>query len=127
MAIPSWPVTVPYASLRDDWGITPYRSHLETEMESGDVRVRRRPAARLPLMSWGQNLNSTQFSAFRTFLESTTFDGASRFTMQVSFDGQAFTSRTVQFQAGSISWAAFSPDLTHLTAKLYIFPASVVS
>lgn len=47
--------------------------------------------------------------------------------MQVSLDGQSFVSRTVQFQAGSINWTAFSPDLTHVAAKLYIFPASVTT
>ncbi len=127
MAIPDWPDEVPYESLRAEWDVTPFRSHLETEMESGDVRVRRRTAARLPLMSWAQVMDDAQFAAFRTFVETTIYDGTSRFRMPVTLDGATFETRTVQFQAKSISWASFAPGLIRASAKLYIFPASVTS
>ena len=103
------------------------RTHLETEMEGGNVRVRRRPAGRLPLIQWGRYLNPTEMAAFRTFVETTLFDGTSRFTMQVSLGGGAYESRTVQIQSGSLKWAAIGGNEGHVTFSLYVFPASVTS
>lgn len=125
MAIPSWPAAVPYQPHTDLWDRTPARDHLATEMESGDVRVRRRPA-RLDAITWGRILTQAQFAALDTFLEVTTHRAASRFRMRVTFNGSTFEERTVQIQPGSlkISHVGAGPQVVF---SLWVFPATVVS
>ncbi len=125
MAIPEWPAAVPYQPHTDMWECTPARDHLATEMESGGVRVRPRPA-RLEAMTWGRILTDAQFAALDTFLQVTTHRAASRFRMRVSFNGSTFEERTVQIQPGTlkITRAGSGPQVAF---SLWVFPASVVS
>jgi len=60
-----WPLAVPYRSEREPWGLSPAREALATDMESGDVRQRRRPGDDLGTMTWGRGLGPAQLSAFR--------------------------------------------------------------
>jgi hypothetical protein len=127
MAIPVWPSGVPNSPLRDSWKVKRFRAPLETEMEGGNVRARRRPGDNLIEMQWSRVLNSTQMAAFETFVETTIYGGAARFTMSVSLDGLSTTSRTVQMRPGSLEYTSFSPVLAQVSFTMFVFPASVVS
>ena len=125
MGLPSWPSAVPYASRFPDWGVTPFRQTNETEMAGGNIRVRRSPGTRLPLVKWGRNLLMDQIDAFRTFIEDELFDGTSRFIMPVSLDGKSYEARVVQIKAGSLEWGAPDAVKRHVSFSLYVFPPSL--
>jgi len=126
MSLPVWPATVPYEPLRDAWDVKPFRDPLETEMEAGNVRARRRPGDALPLLKWSADLSAAEFAAFRAFVSGSLFGASVRFTMPVSLDGTAFSARTVQMRAGTLGWSA-SGDKVRVAFDLYVFPVSVVS
>ncbi|WP_454917299.1 hypothetical protein [Xanthobacter sediminis] len=127
MALPVWPVAVPYASERDRWGLKRFRDPVETEMEGGNIRVRRRPGDNLMVMSWGRDLHPSEFTAFRTFVEDTLHWGVSRFSMAVSLDGRTYEIRAVQMQPKTLEYSKPSALLVGVKFSLYVFPASVVS
>ncbi|MBB6306215.1 hypothetical protein [Xanthobacter tagetidis] len=126
MALPTWPTGVPNAPLRDSWDVDRFNANLETEMEAGNVRVRRRPW-NLIVMQWSRVLNPTQMTAFETFVTTTISGGAARFAMSVSLDGSTFVTRTVQMRAKSLKYSSFAPDLTQVSFTMLVFPASVTS
>ncbi|MFG1349098.1 hypothetical protein [Xanthobacter autotrophicus] len=124
MSTPEWPSALSFAPLVGDWNVDPYRSHIETEMEGGNVRIRRRPA-RLPLVQWGHELDPDQFAAFDDFVADTLFDGTARFLMPVTLGGAAFQVRLVQIQTGSLKLSAPSPNQTRVSFAVYVFPPSL--
>lgn len=127
MTIPSWPSTVPYASEQEYWNGAPFRAPLSTEMEGGNIRLRRRPGDNIGTYAWGRILKPTEASDLNTFLMTTLNNGASRFTMQVSRDGTTYTSRVVQLVAGSLKYASAGGDKTLVTFNLTVFPSGVTS
>jgi len=126
MSLPVWPAAVPFEPLRDTWDVKPFRDPLETEMEAGNIRTRRRPGDALPLIKWSADLSAAEFAAFQAFVSGSLFNASVRFRMPVSLDGAAFATRTVQMRAGTLGWSA-SGDKVRVVFDLYVFPPSVVS
>lgn len=84
MSLPTWPEAVPYEPFDDLWKNTPIgNTHLVTEMEAGNVRVRRRPWV-WPVLEWGRLLKPDAMAAFKTFIESDIYEGSSRFRMMAA-------------------------------------------
>jgi hypothetical protein len=127
MSLPTWPGAVPYEPFDDLWKNTPLgNAHLVTEMEAGNVRVRRRPWV-LPVLEWGRLLKPDAMATFKTFVESDLSQGASRFRMMVCLDGSTFTERTVQMEPASLGYASAGNSLVRVTFRLWVFPPAVVS
>lgn len=127
MAIPEWPVAVPFQTERDAWSNVPFRAPLETEMESGDVRTRNRPGDRLATLTWARPLTATEADAFRDFVEATLHRGAMRFRMQVCLDGRSYILRTVQMQPKTLKYTSLPGGRLRPSFTMLVFPPSVVS
>jgi len=127
MSLPTWPSDVPYRSLPDGWGAKPYRTPLETDMDGGNVRVRRRPGDGLGTMSWKVELTAAQMASFRSFVETTLRFGTARFSMPVTLDGSTYETRTVQIVGGSLQYSTPGGGVAAVQMDLRVFPASVVS
>ena len=127
MALPAWPSTIPYQSLRQQWGGTPTRAPLATEMERGNTRMRSRPGDDVGTYTWGGILTAAQLATFETFFEATLSNGAGRFTMPVSRYGVTYATRVVQIVAGSLKLAAAGGPNTLVTFSLQVLPAGVTS
>ena len=125
MTIPAWPASVPYRPDPGQWSVKPVRAALKTDMEAGNVRIRRRPGDRLQVMQWGRMLSTAEMTDFRTFLDTTTYGGVSRFTMQVTLDGASYVSRVVQIDPETIQIAHAGGTTTLLSMSLFVLPASV--
>lgn len=125
MTAPVWPVTVPYESSPDRWSIKPVRAPLKTEMEAGNVRIRRRPGDNLKVMRWGRMLSTAELADFNTFLETTIYGGAGRFTMQVSLDGATYVSRLVLMDAETIEITHLGGLQVAVSFAAFVFPAAV--
>lgn len=127
MAIPEWPVAVPYQTERDAWGNTPFRAPIETEMEGGNVRIRNRPGDRLATVTWARPLTAAEGAAFRTFVETTIHRGTMRFRMNVCLDGITYTLRTVQMQPKTLKYTGLPGGRLRPSFTMLVFPSSVVS
>lgn len=127
MAIPEWPVAVPYQTERDAWSNVPFRAPIETEMESGDVRIRNRLGGRMSTVTWARPLTATQAAAFINFVENTIHRGAMRFRMQVCLDGSTYTLRTVQMQPKTLKYTSLPGGRSRPSFTVLVFPPSVVS
>ncbi|HQS08715.1 MAG: hypothetical protein B7Y12_02200 [Rhizobiales bacterium 24-66-13] len=127
MALPVWPATLQYRSLRDAWGGVPFRDPLGTEMEGGNTRLRRRPGDDVGTYAWAGIFNAAQMATFMGFVETTTGNGSSRFTMQVSRDGVTYVSRTVQIVVGSLKFSSAGGANTQVSFSLLVFPDGVVA
>ena len=125
MAYANWPSTVPHEPWASAWSLKPARAPLETEMEQGNVRLRRRPGDDLATMSWGRSLTSAQMNAFRSFLE-TINGGTARFTMPVMMGGIACETRLVQIVADSLQYSMTAGGRTIVQMTLLVFPATMV-
>lgn len=127
MAIPEWPAAVPYQTEREPWSNVPFRAPIETEMESGDVRIRNRPGDRLATVTWARPLTAAQGAAFINFVENTIHRGAMRFRMPVCLDGSTYTLRTVQMQPKTLKYTGLPGGHLRPAFTLFVFPPSVVS
>lgn len=121
MSYAEWPLAVPYRPERDMWGVKPVRDAAETQMEGGNVRLRRRPGDRLATMRWGRQMKPDEAAAFLAFIASIG-DGTHRFWMPVCLDGSTYTIRLVQITGGLPEEA--TPGGGWLTANLslLVFP-----
>ena len=123
MTYPEWPIDLPYRPWRDMWNYVPGREALQTEMESGDTRQRRRPGDDIGSMQWGRTFTVAEMATWKTFLADTS-GGTARFLMQVPTDGANYELRVVQIvgAAGGVSYAAVGVE-TQVSFSLVIFPA----
>lgn len=120
-----WPASVPYATDRSMWALTPYRNPLETEMQSGDVRSRATSADNLPLLTWGRTLEPAEALAYKAFVDGTLKRGALRHVMPVCLDGATYEPRVVQIQRSSLSYEAVAGGRLRPRCSLLVYPASL--
>lgn len=125
MTAPVWPVTVPYHSEPGRWGLTPVRAPLKTEMEGGNIRIRRRPGDNLKVKRWGRMLTTAEFEAFTTFIEETIYGGTARFTMPVSLNGATYVDRIVVIDAETIEVNHLGGMQVAVAFTMFVFPPSV--
>ncbi|WP_230531125.1 hypothetical protein [Microvirga roseola] len=84
MALPVWPASLPVVPLRDGTGpASLYDPPIETEMEDGPRRMRRRSTTTWATVAVRFKLTNDQFATFQAFVRDTLDHGASRFTMPV--------------------------------------------
>lgn len=82
MVLPVWPASLPVVPLRDGTGpVNLYDPPIETEMEDGPRRMRRRSTTTWATINVRFKLTNAQFATFQTFLRDTLDHGASKFTM----------------------------------------------
>jgi hypothetical protein len=98
MTLPVWDTNVP-SRARDGWQMTePNLAPLASEMDGGNVRLRRRPGDNVAKIMYPLiPLTDAQFALFRTFYRTTISGGVSRFTMSLMTDN-AVETKTVQFE-----------------------------
>lgn len=105
MAVPSWPVGLPYAPRLEGYQVSePHRSAKVTEYEDGPERMR--PASNTVIQRMAYRIvleTPAQYDTWRTFAVATLNKGTSRFTMPVPSPGQGsgFTSRTCYLENGA--------------------------
>lgn len=126
MTYPEWPLDLPFRPWREAWNYVPGREALQTEMEGGDARQRRRPGDDVGSMQWGRTFTADQMAAWKSFLV-TISGGAARFLMQVPTDGANYEARVVQVVGGSggVSYSAVGVE-TQVSFSLVVFPADMV-
>lgn len=126
MTYPEWPVALPYRPWRDQWNYVPGREALQTEMEGGDTRQRRRPGDDVGSMQWGRTFTAAEMATWDDFLTSIS-GGAARFVMPVPTNGATYDLRVVQIVggAGGVSTSAVGVE-TQVSLSLLVFPAIMV-
>lgn len=103
MALPEWP-NISYEPRRDSWRKDPLRPPIRTEMEGGNIRIRRRPGDNVAIISQTVELTQDELNTLDAWVSTTLGGGVARFSMLVFLGGPVFVSKTVQFEAGSESF-----------------------
>lgn len=124
MAYLDWPAAIPFRPERDSWSVKPFREPLETVMQAGNVRVRRRPGDRLATMRWGRLLLPAQVAPFSAFIASIG-NGTQRFWMPVCLDGATFDIRLVQITGGIPEQASPGGATLTVNLTLLVWPAEM--
>lgn len=121
----AWPA-VPYAPIRDSWKRAPFLPPIRTEMEGGNVRMRRRPGDNVAIISQVVEMTESELSTLDAWVVSDIGSGVGRFTMSVWL-GSAFQSKTAQFEAGSGDFpyavSAVTDGVVRVTMALRVFDA----
>lgn len=126
MTYVGWPSAVPFRPERDMWGVKPVRDASETQMEGGNVRLRRKPGDRLATMRWGRQLKPDEAAAFLAFIASIG-EGTHRFLMPVCLDGSTYAIRLVQITGGLPEEATPGGGWLTVNLSLLVFPAEMVA
>ncbi|MFC7399594.1 hypothetical protein ACFQU1_20485 [Chelatococcus sp. GCM10030263] len=101
MALPSWPASVPSKPQLSSWSIDQLaRPLLETDMDGGNVRARRKFVDVIAQMPYAIVMSATQYAAFKAFLLTDLGQGAAEFTMPV-YTGTGCESKTVRIIGGA--------------------------
>lgn len=125
--IPKWPCAVPCCILREQWALEPRDPNRRTEMDDGQIDVRRR-LSRIPMEIGGAwDLAAEQVSVFRAWWTSDLDAGSAWFTGLV-FDGHCTTEQRLRFVGGSPPWRISSPQNGRfiLTARLEVLDLPVL-
>lgn len=115
MAVPSWPSGVPYESLKDGFSNTPFLQPIRTEMEQGNVRLRRRPGDNIAIIQQSVLMTRGEYETLAGWGKSTIGWWTGRFTMNVWL-GSSYQSKVCQFHEGAPKPLEFSP--THVAAQM---------
>lgn len=124
MTYPEWPAALPHAQATGDGTGPMFRDPLTSEMESGDVRIRRRPGDDVARKSFNFRFNTEQTAVWGGFVRDTLANGTKRFTMPVSVDGLACESRLVQI-IGAPSYNGRTGVRRLFSFDAWVFPASM--
>lgn len=133
MSTREWPASLPYQREASGSESRPSRAQPETEMEGGNVRLRRRPGDRLRTEPWSRRLAPEAYGVWSVFLAETIAQGTRRFLMPVwagSSAGDGYELRLVQISggAGGVSEAPTGRGLyMHVSFSLLVFPAEMVA
>lgn len=121
MANPDYMTTgLPYSHLVDSWQKPkPYREPLATDMDSGNIRLRRQPGDEIFQIQFDISFTNAQFATFETWVQ--TFKGVGRFSMKV-YDGSSYAVRTVQF-VQPYGTTDVPPNRKRVTFQLSVYPA----
>lgn len=125
MALPTWPGSLPTRPLQQ--GTTTdslYQPPLETEMEDGPSRARRRSVSKYSEVTFRFVLTDAQFLTLKTFVQDTLAGGASWFTMPVWVQGavEPFASKSVRIrsQNGGLKFDNNQAGYTYVTLPLIV-------
>lgn len=119
----NWPTGVPYKPLAGSWSMPePFPAPIETEMEGGNVRKRRRPGDNFARIEFRIAMTREEWDTLFSWMKSDISNGTQRFTMQVWL-GSSFVSKTVQFAPQFIPSAAEHGRAVAVTMNLRVYGA----
>lgn len=103
MAVPVWPIMVPYESVADGASASQsYSLPIQSETEGGPPIGRPRPGPRPTEMAWQSvPLAAEEWQAFEQFVRSDLYQGTRVFEMPVYKPGEGFVSRKCQIKRGA--------------------------
>jgi hypothetical protein len=117
MAVPSWPSGIPYESLKDGFGVTPFLEPVRTEMEQGNVRQRRRPGDNVAIVQQSVPMTKGEYDSLVTWGNDTIGKWTGRFSMQIWL-GSSYVSKVCQFSDGAPKPVEMSP--THVSVQMQL-------
>lgn len=124
MAVPIWPFGVPFEPLRDSVTVTPFGlPPIITEMEQGNVRMRRRPGDSVSIVQQTVRMTRAQVNDFKSWLTDAIGGGTGRFRVEV-WNGSAMVSRVCQFHLaqGGIKFSSVpDSDLVDVSMALRVY------
>ncbi len=100
MAIPAWPSGVPYVTLKDGFDNKPFLAPIKTEMEGGNVRLRRRPGDNVAIIQQTVVMDRAAYETLKAWGVATIGGWTGRFTMPVWL-GSAYVTKVCQFADGA--------------------------
>jgi len=120
MANPDYATTgLPTSHLMGSWSKPkPYRDPTASEMEGGNIRLRRQPGDEVAQIQFSILYTNEQFATLETWIN--TFRGVSRFSMKV-YDGSTYAVRTVQLVA-PYETEDVPPGRKQVTFQLWVYP-----
>jgi hypothetical protein len=80
MTIPAWEASLPQKLLLDGYGESPADTTIESSMDMGPKKIRRRFTAGVRPVTGNIIVTTTQLATFKTFFTSTLLGGALRFS-----------------------------------------------
>jgi len=109
MALPSWPVGLPYQPILDSFRVLEAtRPPKWTEFEDGPPLGRKSGLGRRAKLAYKLPFDTNEYDAFRTFHEVTLADGTARFTMPVYvMASKSYVDRTVMIEKGEVQTDTF--------------------
>ena len=115
MAVPAWPSGIPYESLKDGFGNTPFLPPVKTEFEQGNVRQRRRPGDNVAIIQQSVLMTRAQYDILADWGKTTIGRWTGRFSVMVWL-GSSYQLKVCQFHDGAPKPLEFSP--THVAAQM---------
>lgn len=122
MAIPVWPVAVPYRPTRGWTMPKPFIAPNASEMNGGNQRLRSQPGSNVAVVNYPLGeLTRDQFTALDSFFRNDLTNGASRFTMTLWL-GTSYQTKTVQFEGGEPpTYALVGSRYLNVVLKLRVY------
>ena len=121
MAVPSWPAGVPYVP--DLNSIQPIKRALDpirTEMDGGNVRLRRRPGDNVGVLSQTVRMSAAQYDSLLSWLSEQAGGATARFTMPVRLV-QRFETKVCQFNNGAPTARPAGTDKVDVAMQLRVY------
>ncbi|BEV43914.1 hypothetical protein [Afipia carboxidovorans] len=115
MAVPSWPSGIPYESLKDGFSNSPFLTPIQTEMEQGNVRLRRRPGDNVAIIQQSIPMTRAEYETLVAWGKGTIGNWTGRFSTLVWL-GSSYQTKVCQFQDGAPKPLEFSP--THVAVQM---------
>lgn len=124
MAIPDWSTDVPHKPLKDSFKMQPWGAPpIVTEMQGGNVRIRRRPGDNVSLVSQTIRMTDAELTAFKSWFDTTISGGSSRFRLDV-WNGTAYANKVCQFNlATPLQYDVQAEGVTDVTMELRVYEA----
>jgi hypothetical protein len=117
--MPAWPVSLPQYFDAGSWNEEPPDLLLETPMDAGPPKVRRRFTAGVRPINGAMTLDVTQLATFEMFYETTLLGGA------VPFDWVRPSSRAacvMQFKKKGVTYRDLEAGYTVVNMQMYVLP-----
>lgn len=125
MTYPEWPLSLPHAQMEGDGSGPMFRDPVETEMEGGDLRRRRRPGDDVMRLRFSFRFTAEQANAWASFVRDDLYFGTARFLMPVAIDGMPCDTRIMQM-IGAPNFDGRSGSLRMYSFEAWVFPADMV-
>ena len=102
MAYPAWPDGVKFKPRRDDYQIAaPHLPPLATDMNAGNVRMRRQFTSAIGQLRYNIQMPQAQFETFKAWERDTLGQGSSRFTVPIYYGSAGWVTKTCWLEKGT--------------------------
>ena len=120
MPLPSWPGTLPTASVLGSYQIAQSNQPpLRTEMNAGNDRMRQRYTKRVGQVSFALVMSAAKVETLKTFVWTTLGGGSSQFTMPLRIGGSVVT-KTVALTEGTFAATQIGFDFWRVQMTLRV-------